>query len=448
MHTQLKHIVWQGSLLALVVTLLAFGFVRAEGEGPAFTSDGVEAQLTSGSLDPTFSGDGARFTHFGGSEVARGVAIQADGKIILVGDKNYDNFALARYNPNGSLDTTFSGDGKQTTNFGGSDVAYGVAIQPDGKIVVSGETQPSVGPNNRDLAVARYNTDGSLDLTFSGDGKQKVDTDGAGYDVNGSLGDPHIQPDGKIVAAGYGYVNGSNDTDFVIYRLNPDGSLDSTFGGSGAVSFGFGAGRWDIARDLILQNGKIIAFGDTCVSSEYYCDFAVARLNLNGTLDATFSGDGKQTTNFGGKEYGYGLAKQSGGKIVAVGSTSGSNGKFFAVARYNQDGTLDTTFNGTGRKRISFSFPAAATDVQVRGDGKIVVVGLAYNGTAFDISMVRLESGGALDTTFSGNAKATYGYGTNDDYRQALAIQEDGKYVLAGAAFGIQSDFAVLRILP
>jgi uncharacterized delta-60 repeat protein len=454
MFTQLKHIVWQGSLLAMVVALLAFGFVRAEGEGPVFTSDDVETQLTAGSLDPTFSGDGVQLTNFGGVERAVDVAIQMDGKIVVVGDKNADNFALARYNPNGSLDTTFSGDGKQTTNFGGSDVAYGVAIQPDAKIVVSGEKCESQN-NNCDLAVARYNPDGSLDTAFSGDGKRTVDIGVTGIYGNGTSGDPGIQSNGKIVVVGYvnkGSSIWSADIDFVVYRLNVDGSLDTTFGGIGWVSFGFGAERQDRARDLILQGGKIIALGETCEGGFGSCDFAVARLNWNGTLDTTFSGDGKARTNFGGEEYGLGLARRGDGKIVAVGFTSGSSGNVFAAARYNLDGTLDTSFNGTGKKRVAFGDSAEALDVRVLGNGKILVAGLAYphsSGTAGDIALVRLNPGGSLDTSFSGDGKVAYtSPGAYTEFARALAVQSDGKYVLVAESQTEDPDFVVLRVVP
>jgi uncharacterized delta-60 repeat protein len=449
MVTQLKRMVWQGSLLALLVALLAFGFVRAEGEGPAFTGDGVEAQLASGSLDPTFSGDGAAFANFGGSERTFDVAVQPDGKIVLVGDEDADNFALARFNPNGTLDTTFSGDGKQTTNFGGSDVAYGVALQSDGKIVVSGESERDLGVDgtSHDLAVARYNPDGTLDTTFSGDGKRIIDV---GLDIgvygNGTSGDIGIQADGKIVMAGY--VRKSN-LDFIVYRLNTNGTLDASFGGTGTVSFGFGADRQDRAFDLILQGGKIIAVGQTCDNGWGNCDFAIARIRPNGTLDTTFSGDGKARTNLGGEESGLGLARQADGRIVAVGATSGTSGNVFAVARYNPDGTLDTSLNGTGKRKIAFGDSAGARDVKVLGNGKLVIVGATYDGTDNDVALVRLNSNGSLDNTFSGDGKAAYtSGGTNNDSGLALALQADGKYLLAVSTHIDGSDLVVLRVLP
>jgi uncharacterized delta-60 repeat protein len=452
MHTQLKHIVWQGSLLAMVVAVLAFGFVRAEGEGPAFTGDDVEAQLASGSLDTTFAGDGVQVTNFGGADHAQDVAMQSDGKIVVAGSKGFDarppvDFALVRYNPNGSLDTTFSGDGKLLTDFGGDDTAYDVAIQPDGKIVVSGVTRvPKQTSISNDLAVARYNSDGTLDTTFDGDGKQTVDFGLDDVWGNGSHGGLAIRSDGKIIIGGY--IRNNQSLDFAVYRLNSDGSLDETFGGTGVVSIDFRAGNYDVASDLLLQNGKIVVGGYTCSSGFNPCDFALARLTPNGALDTTFSGDGRQTTNFGSDyDYGAALAKQSDGKILLVGS---KHPTWIAIARYNSDGSLDPTFNGTGKKSIRFGEWAGGSAVQVRGNGKIVIAGTAFASGNQDFALVRLHSDGSLDTTFSGDGKARYTNGTNSDSAAALVIQADGKYVLAGVTEvdTSHSDFAVLRILP
>ena len=154
-----------------------------------------------GTLDTSFSGDGRQTTDFGGFDPATGVALQGDGKIVAVGGAGgdefvADDFALARYNPDGSLDTSFSGDGKQTTDFGGSDQANGVVLQGDGKIVAVGH---SVAVAGADFALARYNPNGSLDTSFSGDGRQT--TDFGGFDLANGVA---LQGDGKIVAVGVG----------------------------------------------------------------------------------------------------------------------------------------------------------------------------------------------------------------------------------------------------
>ena len=369
-----------------------------------------------GSLDTSFSGDGKQTTDFGGSEAASGVALQSDGKIVAVGGERLRDFALARYNPNGSLDTTFSGDGKQTTDFGGSDGARGVALQADGKIVAVG----IAGGNGSSFALARYNPNGTLDPTFSGDGKQT--TSFGGY-FDGATA-VALQGDGKIVAVGHaGAANG----DFALTRYNPNGSLDTTFSGDGKQTTDFGGddgrARWrsrptarssrsgvrragaaspspattptapstrpspatasrpptsgasarERARWRSKQTARSSSVSSAC-SFGVCGDFALARYNPNGSLDTSFSGDGKQTTNLGDAAEGAtGVAIQGDGKIIAVGSGGPDFGDF-ALARYNPNGSLDTSFSGDGKQTTDFGGSDGANAVALQG-GKIVLVG-------------------------------------------------------------------------
>jgi uncharacterized delta-60 repeat protein len=312
----------------------------------------------------SFSGDGKQTTDFGGSsESASGVALQEDGKIIAVGDDGVGNFALARYNSNGSLDTTFSGDGKQTTDFGGFDRATGVAVQGDGKIVVVGGGAFD-GGGNPDFAIARYNPNGSLDTTFSGDGKQT--TDFGGFDDATAVA---LQSNGRIVAVGGGVGTEVSAPAFALARYNSNGSLDTSFSGDGKQTTGFG----DIANGVALQaNGKIVAVGHAGQ------DFGLARYNANGSLDTTFSGDGLQTTAFGlgADDQANGVALQGDGKIVAAGYASGgATGRDFALARYNPNGTLDTSFSGDGIRRSNLGGNDQANGVALQVNGRIVLAG-------------------------------------------------------------------------
>jgi uncharacterized delta-60 repeat protein len=439
MFARFKRLIWKAGLFATVLSMLAF----------------TVALAASGDLDTTFGGDG-RITSYavpsrpGRSDTVFGIAIQADGKIIAAGfsgvpqTSTYD-FALIRYNPDGSLDNTFSADGRLITNFGGIDQAYDAALQPNGKIVVAGY-KCSNDFTICDVALARYNVGGALDITFSGDGKQTSDFGG---NDNGSLA-VAIQPDGKIVAAGYMW-NGT-DYDFAVYRYLSNGTLDSTFSGDGMARIGFGAGRQDYAGDLVIQSdGKIVVIGYTGDSDEANNNFAVARLNANGSLDTTFSGDGKQITNFGGDDYAYAVALQTDGKIVVIGEKGTSALSYFAVVRYNSDGSLDAAFNTTGRKAFSIAagVNSVAVAVRVQANGKIVIAGRTGAAEVADFALVRLNSGGGFDTTFSGNGKVTVDFG-GDDYGRALALQSsDGKYVIGGfTSDGTQRDFALARILP
>ena len=251
------------------------------------------------------------------------MAIQGDGKIVAVGFAGATtatrDFALARYNTDGSLDASFSGDGRETTDFADADEANGVALQPDGKIVAVGVAGgvDSFGSNG-DFALARYNTDGSLDTSFSGDGKQTTSLGGSDFATGVA-----IQGDGKVVAVGFTHEFGSAEG-FALARYNADGSLDTSFSGDGRQTTVF-AGSGGANEVAIQADGKIVVVGSAPGG------FALARYNTNGSLDTSFSGDGKQTTGFAGAAHG--VVLQAGGKIVAVGDSGGN----FALARYNTE---------------------------------------------------------------------------------------------------------------
>lgn len=449
MFTSFKRFTWKASMLTTLISLLVFTIALA----------------ASGDLDTTFSGDGL-VTSFvvpsnpGRGDVARGIAIQTNGKIVAAGYSNvpttnsYD-FALTRYNTNGSLDTTFSGDGRLITNFGGDDIAFDVVVQPNGKIIATGLKCNAIS-GLCDVALARYNSGGALDTTFSGDGKQTTDY---GEGQNGSNGGLAIQPDGKIVVAGYMRNSNDNSSDFAFYRYKANGSPDTAFHGSGKAHGGFGVGRQDIATDLVIQSsdGKIVVAGYTGDVNGNNNNFAIARLNADGTGDTTFSGDARQTTNFGADDYAYALALGPNGKIVVVGEKRTSTTSYFAVARYNTNGDLDITFNGTGKKAFSIvpGQRSSAYDVIVQSNGKIVVMGSTSNVTSsFDFAVVRLNSNGSFDTSFSGDGKVRVDWGgASLDFGYALALQPlDGKYVLGGTSdsgqFPGQDDFALARVLP
>lgn len=447
MFTQFKRFLFNAWLLTALFSLLTFSYALA----------------APGDLDTTFGGGGQLnngFQNLSGYERddrLHGITIQSNGKIVAVGySSNGSNtdFALMRYNTDGLLDTTFSGDGMLLTNLGGVDQAYDVAVQSN-KIVAVGRKCMN---NVCDVALARYNTRGTLDTTFSGDGKQISDYDGGD---NGSKGGLAIQSDGKILVAGYMW-NGT-DYDFAVYRYNANGSPDTTFSGDGKVHDGFGAGRQDFATDLVLQSdGKILVAGYTGDSNGKNNNFAIARLNANGTGDTTFSGDGKQVTNFGANDYGYGIAFQDNGKIVVVGEKRTATTAYFAVARYKTNGSLDATFNGTGKRVFSIipGFRSFASDVIVQSNGKIVVLGTTDNTSYVlnkDFALVRLNNAGGFDNTFSQDGRVIVSYDDNDwgpyDYGTALARQPlDGKYVVGGYINSYQSsvygDFALARVLP
>lgn len=382
-----------------------------------------------GSLDSTFGTGGKVTTDLGSAdEDGRSILIQADGRIVLAGSSN-SNFAAVRYNTDGTLDTSFDGDGIVLTNFDNvpiafaRDLAYGVGIQADGKIVSAGESY-------RSLAVARHNPDGTIDTTFSGDGM--VMTGVAGKQLRGL--DLVIQPDGKTVVAGQIWdLNGGgsnpNNYEFLLARYNADGSLDNSFDGDGMVITDLGGFTGEFAAAVVLQpDGKIIAAGGSAG------DFALARYNIDGSLDTSFAGDGTVKTSIlsaGSDDTASAVTLQPDGKIVAAGGAGGN----FAVARYNPDGSLDTSFSSDGKHTTIVGSFAAASSVAIQDDGKIVLGGSGRTGASqdeYDFAVVRYNPNGTLDTTFDTDGRLTTPIGTWSDTISSLAIQPEGKILAVG----------------
>ncbi len=352
-----------------------------------------------GTLDTTFSGDGKVTTNIGVVETVdegQSVAIGADGKIVVAGstssDSNPNDFAVARYNPNGTLDTTFSGDGKVTTPIGsGADAAYGVALQGTKTVVVGYSDQ---GATSRDFAVVRYDASGNLDTTFSGDGKLTTDFSG----LSNGARSVALQPDGKIVAAGYAW-NGSN-YDFAIARYDSSGNLDTSFSSDGKTTTDFGSSSEEAYGAALQEDGKIVVGGYSDIAGSN--DFALARYNPNGSLDGEFDFDGRATTDFGGnRDVARSVVIQDNGRIVAAGFSGvefGDNDDF-ALARYNADGTPNNTFSNDSRVKTDFGGSDGAYGVGLQTDGNIVAAGFTnhLNGS-FNIAAARYY-GGTDDVT-------------------------------------------------
>jgi uncharacterized delta-60 repeat protein len=398
-----------------------------------------QASAADSNLDPFFDDDGKVITSLGdgGYDYASGVAIQNDGKIIVAGSGGED-FALARYNPNGSLDQTFGNGGKVTTDFGTIESITGVVLQADGKIIAVGVINYAY--DTHDFALARYNPDGSLDTSFDFDGK--VITDFTTHDFAYAVA---LQSDGKIVAGGY--IHDSGDGDFALARYNTDGSLDSSFDFDGKVTTDF-AGFYDLVWALAIQpDGKIVAGGSA--SRIGTSDFALARYNSDGSLDTSFSGDGKQTTPFSmpSSSSAYALLIQPNGRIVAVGSFDSN----FALARYNPDGSLDGSFDFDGKVITDFFMTQeSAGSAVLQADGKIVAFGGIYNqpGTFnLDIALARYNMDGSLDPAFDSDGKLTTDFGSLEDYMAAGRLQADGKIIVVGSTnkAGTNQDFALAR---
>ncbi len=344
---------------------------------------------TDGTIDGVFGNNGRILTSFSGFDAkAYAVAVQPDRKFVVAGRaiKNSDGdyyFAVARYNSDGSLDDTFDGDGKVLTNFSTGDaheVAYELAIQSNEKIVVAGGAYANGGSK---FALVRYNPNGSLDTAFDGDGKVLTNFTASADESAYAMA---LQSDGKIVAAGSAVIDGSEQ--FALARYNPNGKLDASFDGDGKVITNFFSGPSEAINDIVIQgDGKIVAAGSASANgSSSKFQFALARYNTNGSLDATFDKDGRVVTNFtaASSEAINGVALQANGRIAA-GGFAYINGHFqFAVARYNPNGSLDASFDGDGKvlTNIASTQEEFANAIGIDSDGKIVVAGEAVNAAA------------------------------------------------------------------
>jgi len=343
-----------------------------------------------GNLDTTFgSGTGKIITAIGsGEDTARALAVQPDGKIVVAGscsNRSDNDFCLARYDANGVLDATFGSTGKVITAIGASDdYADALAIQPDGKIVVAGYCSIS---GNNDFCLARYLASGALDSSFGTTGKV-ITAIGPDYDNASAIA---LQPDGKIVVAGYCF-NGSN-TDFCLARYLASGALDTSFNSTGKVVTTIGAAT-DVASALALQpDGKIVVAGYCFNGSN--TDFCLARYLASGTLDTSFNTTGKVITAIGASDdYATSLALQPDGKIVLAGYCSNGSNNDFCIARYLPSGALDTSLNSTGKVITAIGAGNDyASAIAQQPDGKIVVAGTCSNGSNNDFCVARYEGG-------------------------------------------------------
>lgn len=316
----------------------------------------------------------------------------------------------------GDLDGAFGGDGKVTTTFPGGAYAQAVAIQPDGKIVAVGAAAGESAAG--EFALARYETDGTLDATFGTDGRVTTAVSGDG---GGEARAVAIQSDGKIVAAGT-----VNRETFALARYDPDGTLDATFGSGGIVTTDL-TPRYDIAYGVVIQpDGKIVAVGMATPGSVWRPAWALVRYDPGGTLDPSFGSDGMVVTKFGVWGEARAVALQANGKIVAV----GTNGRGFALARYLPDGTLDASFGNDGKVGRSFD-GGWANAVALQPDGKIVAAG---DYEIFSFAVARYTARGELDPTFGGDGRVTTDVGTGEQGVAGLVIQPSGKIVAAGSA--------------
>ena len=377
----------------------------------------LATSATAGDLDLTFGSDGKVITDLGsGTDAANAVAIQQDGKIVAVGRAGFpDAFAAVRYNLDGTLDPTFGIGGVATIDVGLFDEAFAVAIQSDGKIVAAGATAPSGFCCQ--FALARYNSDGSPDTSFGVGGV--VTTSFGGLTEAFAVA---IQADGKIVAAGSTFSPFISS--FALARYNVDGSLDPGFGAGGLVTTDFGG--VDAAGAVAIRaDGRIVAVGGGGPSS----DFALALYLSDGSLDSTFGTGGKVTTDFGSFDRANAVAIQTDGKIVVA----GTGVERFALARYGSTGELDPSFDADGKVTTQFTGAniESANALVIQTDGKIVAAGSAFDGPQ-SLAIARFETNGSPDISFGDLGRVMTGFAGGDAEARGIALQADGLIVAAG----------------
>ncbi len=429
--------------------------VRIQQDGKIVVGGTVTIGTNSYTLVARFNSDGSVDTSFGQNGIAtnffnqgcfgNALVIQPDGKIIIGGRATDDfgsNFGLARYGTNGVLDPSFGGTGTIVTDANGDAELFALTVQADNKIL-------AVGTGGFDFAVLRYLTNGLLDTSFGPGHNGKVFThlgnEGA---FNGAKcvaiepGDG-IQTLDRIVVAGFtSDTRSTSPFETVRYRM-ADGALDTSYGGTGIVSIPVASGDFSQVNAVVVQGTgteprKIILAGQED-ESDFSQHFCLVRLNDNGTLDNSFDGDGRVYTQYASNEDNATCAVLvPGNSLLVAGSTLVNDDNHdFALARYHlSDGSLDNTFNGNGKMTIDMGERVSqAKAMAVQPDGKIVLAGSADNGTrgsGVSIAFARLNADGSFDMSFGQFGKTTATLGEGQSELDAVAIQPDGKIVAAG----------------
>src|SRR5262245_48955699 len=403
----------------------------------------VVRYLSNGAIDTGFGTNGRAVFDFGpgGLSSATSVGIDAAGRIV-VGGVSFGlgfqaDFAVARLNPaDGLLDNTFGGgDGRATFNFSFDEAVFALAFDGNA-ILAAGYTSPGFGA---DFAVVRFTDIGAPDLNFSGDGLATVDFTSGPVPFTDDRATAVAVAGGQVILAGQTADQFFTVVDFAAARLNvATGAIDTTFSGDGRQTIDFG-GTEDGAQGVAVTGGKVVLAG---TSSNNNGDFALARLNGNGTLDTAFGIGGRLTTNFGlideaRNDFGQALLALPDGKVIVAGSSSGD----FALARFNRDGTIDTTFGDGGSVIVDFLGSDELLALVPYPGGKLLAVGRAST----EFALARFDANGNLDSTFGGDGRVTTPFPNGDAGARAVTVLPNGRIVVAGTASG---QVAVARYLP
>jgi len=392
------------------------------------------------SFDTNFGILGKTITSFDGDAIPNKISTQANGKYLVAGyqvnTSNNRDWAIARYDTNGDLDTSFNGNGILSRDFGNHDAIHAVANQANNKIIVGGYSTPGFT-----WTLSRYNQDGSMDIDFGSGGTITY--------IQGLIMDFILQPDGKIIAIGY-FIGFSGADDVALVRYNSNGTLDTSFGGGdGIVSTPIGGSNDRGGSGVLQPDGKIVVLGSFDAGG--HDEIFLARYNENGSLDTSFGIGGKVITHFGGSNGATDLALQPDGKIVITGGAHISGQNSTILARYGPDGSLDDTFDGDGKILHSFS-PGSdyANALMIQPDGKIIIAGVNDVGgpSGQDFMLARFDTDGGLDTTFGTNGLFTAPIGSGNDIINDALLLSSGKIIAVGNTHnGSYNDWAIARFV-
>lgn len=423
-------IIWLAAVFLLVVPNYRTGVARA----------------SAGDLVAEFGLGGKVTTDFSSNiDVPAAVAIYPDGRIVLAGSARSENnyldtdIALARYNPDGSLDQTFGNGGLVTTDLKEFEKANAVAIQPDGRIVVAGYISRSDWSN--DFLVIRYNEDGTLDSSFGQDGVVTTDF----FNTDDFAADMALTRNGEIVVGGTISWN-IPKSDFGIARYKSNGDLDETFAFGGKVAVGLDNLDESLAAMVLNPKGEIVLAGQANTASEGSpnFDFVLTRLNRDGSPDGSFGIGGSVTTDFTVVDSLRDVTLTPNGEIIVVGTVEPSPWKFdFVVARYDRHGNLDPSFGTAGRVITDFSMNDFAFSVAVQPNGKIVVAGrsgVVVGSTQNDFALARYERDGNLDQSFGSGGLVTTDFSRNTDEATAVTILPSGRIIVAGLTWDVTTE--------
>jgi uncharacterized delta-60 repeat protein len=385
-------------------------------------------------LDPSFGSGGIAKNALGyGSDGGAAVAVQPDGKTVVVGssqdpvDTSNDQFVFSRYLENGSLDPTFGIGGQAAVSFGsGEAAALDIAIQPDGKILAVGYDE--VG-GDYDMAIARINANGTLDAGFRGGGNFSIDVT-TGIDDDGKA--IALAPDGTFYVVGEGFIPG--DLDFMILKFEADGDDDLTFGGGDGRHFTHFNGDDGAFAAAVQQDGKLLVAGYAGNGTD--TDMAITRYESDGTADNTFSGNGKLDFGIGSMDDSVSdIALTTDGRIVVAGSAGTGDGNAFVAARVTPGGELDPTFDADGKASFKVGTADGPRGMVLRRDGKILITGAIVQSGVSRGGFVQFTADGAVDLGFGVGGYVTTLVGTSTIFSGA-AQAPDGKVLAAGQSDG------------